>query len=98
MRDKVPPRTEKELEQLEKRKIEDAKSLAREQVRKEAYNAREQSLEKSQEAKSAKRAEKTSAEDLKQLEREKARKESFISREKSLAEAEAMRKNKEKSR
>ena len=88
-------RTTKELQHMEKRKTEDATSLAREQVRKEAYHTREQTIEKNQEAKAAKRAEKNSAEETKQLAKEKDRKQSFTAREKLLAEAEVVRKNKE---
>ena len=82
----------KELMRLEKLKVEEAKLLAKERARTEAYSAREKELEKTQKAKESRWAEKRVAEEIKEVEKEKARKESYLAREKKIAEDQAARK------
>ncbi len=77
----------KETKRAEKSKAEEVELLAKDQVRKKAYLAREQEIEKGQKAKAAKRGENHASEEIKELAREKARKEAYTVREKAIAEA-----------
>jgi len=84
------------LLKLERKKAVEVELLAKEQIRKANYFAREREREQAEKAKATKRAEKYANDRIKDLAREKARKESYLAREKALAEAHEARKLKEK--
>ncbi len=87
---------EKQAKMAEIRAAAEAERLAREEVRKKSYSAREQAIEKDWKAKEIERAKKRVKEDAEQLTRDQARKEALLSREKSIADAEEIRKLKGK--
>jgi len=70
--------------------------LAKEQVRKKAYLAREQAIEEAQKERGAKRSEKRANEEIDQLARDQARRETYLAREKAIAEAQEARRLKAK--
>jgi hypothetical protein len=86
----------KEARQKEKRTAEEAGRLAKDKVRKEAYLAREQAIEKDLKAKKSEESEKRAAEDIEQLARDQARREAFFADEQAMAEAQEARKLKAK--
>jgi hypothetical protein len=89
-------KSDKEALRLEKLKAEEAKSLAREQVRKNEYLAHEQKIEKAQNIKDVRRAEQRAGQEIKELAEEKSRKEVYQAREKIIAEDQETRKQKNK--
>ena len=86
----------KEAKRVEKRKAEEVELLAKDQVRKKAYLAREQEIENGQKAEAAERGENHANEEIKELAREKARKEAYVAREKAIAQDQEARKLKAK--
>lgn len=93
---------EKELAKAAKRadqyKAAEAEQLAKEQVRKKAYLAREQALEKAGKAKQTKRAGKRASEEAGEVKKEQARREAHAAREQAIAEDQEARKLKAKER
>ena len=89
--------TLKETQRKEKLKAEEAEQVAKDKVRKQAYLAREQEIEKGQKDRQLKQAEKRASEDIQDSAREKARKETYLAQEKAIAEAQEARKLKDKS-
>jgi hypothetical protein len=85
-----------ETKRKERRIKEDAERLAKEQVRKKAYLAREQAIEKTWKANKIKRAENRAAEEIEQLPRDQARKKALLAEEQTIAEAQDARKLKAK--
>jgi hypothetical protein len=75
-----------EILRIQKNNTEEAKLLAKDQARHEAYVAKERELEKEQNARAAKRAENQAKEEIKEKAKEKARKEDYLAREKKNAE------------
>jgi hypothetical protein len=86
----------KETKQIENLKAEEAARLAKEDIRKKAYLAKEQEIENAQKAKDAKQSEKRVSENAKDLAREEERKETFSAQEKKLAEGHEARRLKDK--
>jgi hypothetical protein len=86
----------KEIKRKEKSIDEEAKRLAKEQVRKKAYLAREKALDDVQKERELKRLENLAKEEIEQLAKEQARKETYLAREKAIAEDQEMRKLKVK--
>ena len=86
----------KETKRKERRIKEDAERLAKEQVRKKAYLAREQAIEKTWKANKTKRSEKRATEEIEQLPRDQARKKALLAEEQTIAEAQEARKLKAK--
>ena len=82
----------KEAKRVEKSKAEEVELLAKDQVRKKDYFAREQEIEKGQKAKAAKRGENHANEEIKELAKEKARREAYAAREKAIARDQEARK------
>ncbi len=88
--------TAAETARIEKLKNEEAKLLAKEQARTQAYLAREQEIEKAQKIKDDQRARDRADEEARELEKEKARKEAYQAREKAIAENQEARRQKNK--
>ena len=82
----------KETKRKEKRIEEEKEGLAKEQVRKKDYLAREQAIEEAQKAKKAKRTEKRAAEEIKQSARDQARRKDTLNREQAIVEDQEARK------
>jgi hypothetical protein len=85
-----------ETKRKERRIKEDADRLAKEQVRKKAYFAREQAIEMAWKANKTKRSERRAAEEIEQLPRDQARKRALFAEEQTIAEAQEVRKLKAK--
>ena len=86
----------KETKRKEKLKAEEVEQIAKDEVRKKAYLAREQEIEKSQKAKNAKQAEKRASEDIKDSAREKTRQETYLAHEKQIDEEQKTRRLEER--
>jgi hypothetical protein len=86
----------KEAKRKERRVKEDAERLAKEQVRKKAYLAREQAIDKNWKLNKTRRAEKRASEEMEQLPRDQARKKALLAEEQAIAEAQEARKLKAK--
>lgn len=82
--------------QKEKRDAEQAQRQAKEQERKKAYLAKEQSIEKASQSRQAAQGEKRAAEEAVQLARGEARKKAYSDRETAMAEARESKKLKDK--
>ena len=82
----------KEAKRVEKRVRGEAGRSAKEQVRKKAYLAREQAVEKTWKAKETKRAEKRATEETEQSSRDQARRRALFTREQTIAQAQEARK------
>jgi len=76
-----------DAKQTDKRAAKEAEKLAKEEVRRKAWFAREQAMEEAQEIARAKRKEKLAAEEAQQLAKEQARKKDWLAREQAIAEA-----------
>jgi hypothetical protein len=85
-----------ETKRKERRIQEDAERLAKEQVRKKAYLAREQAIDKNWKLNKTRRAEKRASEEMEQLPRDQARKKALLAEEQAIAEAQEARKLKAK--
>ena len=70
--------------------------LAKDQVRRKAYLAREQAIEEAQKEKKTKRSEMHAGKEVEQLARDKARKETYLTQEKATSEAQEAKKIKAK--
>ncbi len=81
---------------MEKRKSEEAGRLDKEQVRKKAYLAREEAIEKASKASKTKRTEKRAAEEIGQSTKDQARKDASLAKEQAIADAQEARKLKAK--
>jgi hypothetical protein len=86
----------KETKRIENLKADEAAQLAKEDVRKKVYLAKEQEIEKAQKAKDAKQSEKRASENIQDSAREKARKETYLAQEKKIAEGQEARRLKDK--
>ena len=86
----------KENKQIEKLKADETVRLAKEDIRKEAYLAKEHEIEKVQKAKDAKQSEKHASENITDSAREKGRKETYLAQEKKIAEGHEARRLKDK--
>ncbi|MFH1031800.1 MAG: hypothetical protein V1767_04485 [Chloroflexota bacterium] len=84
----------KETERREKRIEFEAELIAKEQVRKKAYLAREEAIEKTSKANETKRAEKRAREEIEQLSKDQARRQALFAKEQAIAEAQEARKAK----
>ena len=87
--------TTKETLRIEKLKAEEAEQIAKDQIRKKAYLAREHEIEKGQKASENRQAEKRASEDIRDSAREKARKDTYLAQEKKIAEEQETRKIKD---
>ena len=87
---------EKETKRSEKRAAEEVEQLARDQVRKKAYLAREQAIEEAHKEKEGRRSERRAAEETEQLARDQTRREADLAREKAIAKAQEAKKLKAK--
>ena len=81
--------------QEDKKLQKEAERLAKEQVRKKAWFAREQAIEEAQKVAEAKRAEKRAAEEADQLAKEQARKKAWLAKEQAIEEAREERRARE---
>jgi len=88
--------SEKESKRVENLKKQEADQLFKEKVRKKAFLAREQEIEKRQVKREAERAEILADEEIKDLAKEKARKEAYLAREKAIADAQEARRRRDK--
>lgn len=86
----------KETQRVEKLEAEEASQLAKDDVRKRVYFAKEQNIEKGQKDNEAKQAEKRASENIKDLAREKVRKETYLAQEKKIADGQDARRLKDK--
>ena len=82
--------------QKEKRDVEEAQRLAKEQERKKAYVAKEQATEQASQSRQVERAEKRATEEAGQLARDEARKKAYSARETAMAEAREAKKLRDK--
>jgi hypothetical protein len=73
--------------QSDKEAAKEVERLAKEQVRKKAWFAREKAMEEAQEIARAKRKEKRAVEEAQQLDRGQARKKDWLAREQAIVEA-----------
>ena len=73
--------------QTDKEAAKKAENLAKEEVRRKAWFAREKAMEEAQEIARAKRKEKRAVEEAQQLAREQVRKKDWLAREQAIAEA-----------
>ncbi len=89
-------KSDKEALRSKRMKAEEARILAKEQARTQAYLAREQEIEKAQKIKEDRRAMDRADEEIRELAKEKARKEAYQAREKKITEEQAARKSKNK--
>lgn len=78
-----------------KQALQEAERLAKELVRKQAYQAKEQAIEKTWKAKLTERSEKRAAEEIKQSTRDRARRETLLAEEQAIAKAQKARKLRE---
>jgi hypothetical protein len=85
----------KETKQIENLTADEAARLAKEDIRKKIYLAKEHEIEKAQKARDAKQSEKRVSENIKDLAREEGRKEIFLAQEKKLAEGHEARRLKD---
>ena len=81
----------KETKRIEKLKADEAAQLSKDDVRKKAYLAREQGIEKGQKARELRQAGKRASEDIKDSAREKTRKETYLAQEKKTADGQEAR-------
>ena len=86
----------KEGKRKEKHTEEEAERLDKEQVRKKAYLAREEAIEKTSKAKKTKRLEKHATEDIEQSAKDQTRKKAYFAKEQAIDEAQEARKLKSK--
>jgi len=96
--DKAVNDEEKEARRKKKLEAEAAEQLAKDEIRKKAYLAREQIIEKEQKARELREADRRASEDIKNLAREKARKEAYLAQEEAHArdlEARTLKDNKQ---
>jgi wobble nucleotide-excising tRNase len=96
--DKAVNDEEKEARRKKKLEAEAAEQLAKDEIRKKAYLAREQIIVKEQKARELREADRRASEDIKNLAREKARKEAYLAQEEAHArdlEARTLKDNKQ---
>ena len=87
---------ESSSKRVEKRAAEEAQLLAKEQVRKKAYLAREKAVEEASQARETKRTEMRAAEESGQSAKDQARKDAYLAREQAIAKDQEARKIKAK--
>ncbi|MDD5700681.1 MAG: hypothetical protein PHU23_01410 [Dehalococcoidales bacterium] len=88
--------TAAETSRIEKLKIEEAKLLAKEQARTQAYLAREREIEKAQKIKEDQRTRDRADEESRELAKEKVRKEAYQAKEKAISDDLEARRQKNK--
>jgi hypothetical protein len=93
---KPEEKSAEENARIEKLKAEEARLLAKEQVRTKVYLAREQEIEKTQKIKETQRAKDLKEEEIREQAKEKARKDAYLAREKIIADEQEARRLKEK--
>ncbi len=89
-------RSLKEANQVERHALQEAERSTGEQVRKKAYLAREQAIEKARKGRETERSQKRATEEIGQLARDKARREAYFATERAIAKAQEARKLKTK--
>ena len=85
-----------EANRAKKRTAEEAEQIAKDQVRKKAYLAREEAIEKASKASETKRMQKRAAEEIGQSTKDQARKDASLAKERAIADAQEARKHKAK--
>ena len=93
----TPPGMEDDMDELEvisyvDVSAEEAKQLAKEEMRKKDYLAREQAIQKALKARETKESEKRTVEEAKQLEKEQMRRKAYLAKEQKIAEEQEARK------
>ena len=80
----------------ERRSAEEARQLAKEQIRKKAYMAREEAIEKASKERQTRQAEKRATEEIGKLAKGQTRRKALLAKEQAIAEAQEARKLKAK--
>jgi len=89
-------KSDKETIRIEKLNTDEARLLAKQKAKTQAYLAREQEIEKAQKIKEDQRARDRAEGEARELAKEKARKEAYQAREKKIAEDQEARRLKNK--